>query len=83
MNDTVATALDNPQAATDQNRHNDWDHGSRTSSGPAANAAQQVVHMTEADQIEHSVKKRLANGGRPHMAAPSVNVRANTRHDSN
>jgi hypothetical protein len=27
----------------------------------------QVVHMTEADQIEQSVKKQLANRGRPHM----------------
>jgi hypothetical protein len=69
MNDTVTTALDNPPAVTDQNRRNDWDQGSRASSGPAATPHKQVVHMTEADQIEQSVKKQLANRGSPHMTA--------------
>jgi hypothetical protein len=43
--------------------------------------------MTAADQIVHDVKKRLANGGRPHMTgkqlrpAPSSSMRGRKIHE--
>ena len=70
MNDTVTTESHghpgNVMSSTA--RRNDRDQGNRISSGPAVVCPQQQAgHMTEADQIVRSVKKGLANRGRPHM----------------